>query len=331
MKAQTLFLSRLVCAVASLSACVALGIAQLPIAFEVPLIGYVLDENSKVIRPIAGVPGNASIGEPLPLGFAVAGAAFFPDGKHAIVLPAGSSDLLIVDLQRNITRTAARAGASRLRTKPSGSYAAIDDPAANRVLVVAGLPGEPVVTDIVDVAFADGALNRVAVTDDGEFLAFTVEHERQEIVYGWSRSEGVRALATAERVADLGFSADSLVIADSRAAQVLWVRNVRKQSAVAVAAGPRDGLSRPAALSVNRNSEIYLADSLEGIFVFTADGLLLRRLRCGCQTETLSSLGDSAFRLTQNLDSPLYFLDTASRPERLFFVPALARQIPPEH
>jgi hypothetical protein len=315
----------------SLWACVVPGIAQLPVAFEVPLVGYVLDEKAKGIRPVVGIPGNARIGEPVPLGFAVADAAFFRDGRHVIVLPVGSSNLLVVDLQRNTTRIAASAGSTRLRTEPAGSYAAIDDPATKRILVVAGLPGEPVVTDTVDVAFAEGALNRVAVSADGKFVVFSLQAESQEVIYGWSREEGTRFLATAGRVADLQLSADSLVVADSLTAQVLWIRNVRETGGVAVVAGPRDGLSKPAALSASLNNEVYLVDSLEGVFVFSADGRLLRRLRCGCQPETSLPLGDSGLLLTRGLDSPLHVLDISSRPERLYFVPALESQKPSPH
>src|SRR5262245_40726626 len=72
----------------TLFTCSAASAAQaeqgVPAELRGPVVGYVLDQNVKEIRPINGILGSSVLGEPLNLPFPVAAAAFSAQGDFAL-------------------------------------------------------------------------------------------------------------------------------------------------------------------------------------------------------------------------------------------------------
>jgi len=84
----------------------------------------------------------------------------------------------------------------------------------------------------------------------------------------------------------------------------------------------------PSFLSISSRNEIYIGVA-EAVLVMDATGHLLRRVPCGCTITTMTPLRDAALQLTDQLDRPLWVLDTRTDPERILFVPALSAEMRP--
>jgi hypothetical protein len=289
-------------------------------------VGYVFDRSGHAIRPIVGILGNSRIEAPIDLGLSVSDAAFLPDQKRAIVASAEVAEALVIDLEepsRSLRIAGAPSSVSAMRMSRNGANAGFYYSENNQLLIINGLPTAPAVHHTVDVSFAGLPLTRFAVADDGAIALFAFHGEESDIVYSWTSSAGPRFVTTASRVADMIFMGVDALIADSGADQVVLIRNVRDQASPLLVADSRDGLSEPVALSVSSRNEIYIGTANE-VLVMDATGHMLRKTVCSCAVTAMAPLQESALRLTDQLDQPLFVLDGESVPERILFVPALS-------
>ena len=299
--------------------------AQISGDFRTPIVGYVLDRHLQAIRPIVGILGSSRIEEPMDFGFAIREAMFLSDQRHAIVVPAGSAEVLVVDLETTVV-SARIAGVSSpvsmIRTSHDGTHAGLFVPALNELLLMDGLPNTPVLRDSLDVSFAGFPLSRFAVSKDGiVLLAFHADEG--DVVYSWASGTGPRFVTTASRVTDMVLTDTDAVIADAGANQLLMVKDVRGRALRLLIADNANGVSEPAAVAVSSRREIYAA-SRNSILVLDEAGQMLRKINCACRVVSMVPLADSAFRLTDELDHPLFVLDSRSVPEQILFVPALS-------
>jgi hypothetical protein len=300
--------------------------AQIPVSFDAPRLGYVFDTSTSSIRPILGIPGNATIGAPLDLGFSIAAAGMLPDQKYAIVSVRDSADLRTVDLA-GLSASIRIAGVGpdvQIRPSADGAAAAVYDKSARRILVVEGLPGNPAVRESIDTSFVTHPIGTFAVTNDGAMVLITFSDPQLDLVYRWSRLDGFRLLTTAARVSDVAFLDGDAIFADSGAGQILRIRNLRSDAGPELIADARDGLAQPAAVAVSDRNEVYVADPGAGaVVVLDSQGRRLSVLPCACSPVTLAPLRDSVFRLTDRIDRPISLLDTRPAPPRILFIPAL--------
>jgi hypothetical protein len=288
-----------------------------------PILGHVVDTELHEIRPIVGILGSAMVQAPLDLGVAVSDAQFLPDHKYAIVASPETAEALVVDLEdpgHSVPIAGASSAVSRIRLSRDGTKAALYYSKDNRLLVISGLPTAPVLTNSIDISMEGSVLRSFAIADDGvALLAFHTEDSDR--VYIWT-SGGLRFVTTASSLSDMAFMDQDAVIADVGSDQVFLIRSVRDQASPALIAGPTDGISGPAALSVSRRNEIYVGGG-QDVLVFDATGHLLRKTSCACTITTLTPIGEFGLRLTSPLHDPLMVLDSAPTPARILFVPAL--------
>src|SRR6187399_1097811 len=146
--------------------------AQLPASFQIPTMGYFFDADSRSIRTIAGIPGNARLDAPLALSMSVEKAALLPDQWHAIVASADLDGVVVVDLRelKTLPISGTSSSVSEIRVSPGGSTAALFYATARKVVVVSGLPDMPVNQATIDISVPSGTLKQFAVADDGTTL-----------------------------------------------------------------------------------------------------------------------------------------------------------------
>jgi hypothetical protein len=301
---------------------------QIPASFGVTILGYLLDNDLHAIRPIVGIPGNSRIDSAIDLGVPVQDAAFPAGQKHAIVVSPQAEEVLLVDLE-DLTHPRRIVGApssiSMIRTSVDGTKAALYDSKSNQLFIVSGIPNAAAVVRTVDVSLDGAALTRFAISNDGAVALLAFRGEESDVLYSWESTAGRRFVTTVSRVSDIAFVDGDAVVTDSGSDQVLLIRGVRNQASPALIADSKDGISRPAAVSISSRHEIYIGVA-DAVIVMDASGHLLRRVPCDCTVTMMMPLRDAAFRLTGPLDRPLLVLDGRTDPERVFFIPALTAE-----
>ncbi|HLQ78951.1 MAG TPA: hypothetical protein VK210_16450, partial [Terriglobia bacterium] len=143
--------------------------AQIPTSFQVPVLGYLFDTESRTIRPIVGVAGSSRIDAPLALPITIESAAFLPDHRHAIVSSRDSSTLMVFDLLeiKGTPIFGARSSITSLEMSSDGKTVALYYADSRNLLIVGGLPAAPVILGSIDTSFVSATLSQFAISDDG--------------------------------------------------------------------------------------------------------------------------------------------------------------------
>jgi hypothetical protein len=195
------------------------------------------------------------------------------------------------------------------------------------LLIVNGLPANPVVRAAIDVSFGADPLGRFAVSEDGMvvLLSFSSSSADQDFLYRWTPSTGPRFLTKATRITDLAFFGEDAVVLDSGNDQVLLVLDVRGAGVTTLIGDFRSGISQPVAVSVSSRNEIYVGNASNGtVVVLDPTGRQLRTVFCGCAITTMAPVPGAALRLTDRLDRPVFVLERDITEDRVLFIPALA-------
>jgi hypothetical protein len=302
-------------------------------ALSGPILGYVWNQSDRTIRPLQGILGNATIGQPLDLSVALSQVVSL-DGRHFVALAENGARLLSISLESGSlesgqpliteipdapTDFSAAAGSRR------GSAAALYYGQQRGILVVTGLPSAPKVQYGIEIAGFGESVTHLAVSDDGAQLLFSVPGEERQSVYGWTPASGVRALTSAGAVSNIAFAANgNAIVADAKANEVFAIVDPGGSAIREFLADERTGISRPVGLIVSNSNEIYVANAGSAtIMVLDSAGLVLRTDSCGCDLAGLYPLRDSIYRLSNGVDRTIYLLEARPTGDRVAFVPAL--------
>ena len=314
-----------------------------------PVLGLVADPRGGVLLPIRGLPGAASLGDPLQLA----------DVNAIAVCPRQSSAVLMTNTGTRVASLGADGKLNTLdaglpaafqptvvRFSPTGMTAAFYDAATNELWVkrdgVRQLDTSQLPAAIDHFAAGDLAQTPVAGTLAGDHHS----------VFLMDDKGGIRRITGFTEVTDVSFVGGSgaLAIADGGAKQVLLVRDPLTGNAPELQlelAGAQDGRFRIAS-SNDGNLLALLAAPASGR---QEDGrplkVLPRRpvkpgnpvlgllrladrqwipLECDCVPSDLVPLnGNAVYRLTDRIDQPLWILDGDSAAPRLIFVPAVQK------
>ena len=299
---------------------------QIPATFRAPILGHVLDRNLHAIRPIVGILGSSRVEAPLDLGFSVREAAFLTDQVHAIVASSDIATALVLDLEvpsRSSSIAGATSSASMIRISRDGTSAGLYDSEKNQLLLVGGLPSAPDVRATIDLSFEGHVLRGYAISNDGAVALLAFGGEESDTVYSWTSSAGPHFVTNSSKVSDLAFIDDDAVLADAGSNQVFLLRSVQNQASPVLIADSHDGVEGSAFLSISSRNEIYIGSTHE-VLVLDATGHKLRSIECNCTVTTMAPLRESAIRLTDALNQPVFVLDGRRSPEQVLFIPALS-------
>jgi len=295
-----------------------------------PVLGYVFHASEGKLRPLRGVPGNATVGDPEPFDFAISQVLTL-DARHVVVSSDASPELLAISMESNIASIAV------IRNVPSGPTQAVGSVHGNaaafyyagsqRIAIVAGFPGNPAVSRSVDLSALNGqAVTHVAVSDDGALLVYSVAELDRESLYVWSPSAASgRFVFSAVAVGDIAITGNGTTFVTDRGANAVFaIWDASNTAVYQFLLGERDGVSRPSGVAISKDNAVYIANTGSAT-VMTLDfsGHLQRTLQCDCRLSGLYPLRDSVFRLTDRLDQTIYLLATSLNGDQVSFVPAL--------
>jgi hypothetical protein len=318
-----------------------------------PVLGLVADARAGAVRPIRGVPGAASIGDPLDLGGSVTGIAVTPRQSSAVLIT--NSGIRVESLAADGTVSNADAGLPAgfhptvVRFSPTGMTAALYDPAASQLWLKAGTADT---ARQLDISQLPARIDRMAVSDRADTpIAGTFEGDGQSI-FAMDGQGGLHRIGGFTGVTDLTFlgSSGDLAVADGGAKQVLSVRGPLSGNGpdllLEVAGAPNvpfriassgDGTQVAVLAALKANKRITDRPVGTGPSISRQSGnpvLGLLRLadrqwspvECGCAPVDLVPLkGNAVYRLTDRIDEPVWILDGDSGTARVVFVPAVQK------
>jgi len=291
-----------------------------------PVAGYVFD--GAALRPIAGVPGGATLGDALPLGLTAGAAAVSPQLDSAIVI-ASDGSLHLFRLSgasaTEVTWNGAPHGGERVVYSPSGTAAAIY--AAGRVQVVGGLPNAPRTSFAAELAAtaperasepAGTAPAAMAVSDDAQWL----------LMAGQGSVRLLDATGSSSVLIEVGRAVAVAFAAGGHRAAVLNGAGPTLEVFPDVTSAPSQrmpvpGLTEPVGIAFSPDGKLLLAASRSGEAV-TVFGTAAT-LQCSCVPTGLTRLGNM-YRLTDAASGPVWLVDMSASQPRVVFVPARANQ-----
>ncbi|MBI2680405.1 MAG: hypothetical protein HYX25_05285 [Candidatus Solibacter usitatus] len=293
------------------------------------LSGFVFDPDARGVRPLLGIPGAATMGDPLLAGVDLQNAAVSPDGDYALAITNDGRGLLaILQLSGNTSVRALgaeTAAGDTIELSPLGTYAVLYHHATQSLQVVKGLPGAPSLGQRMDVARHGGPLSAFAINDQGTVLMAAPAGQVGQ-VYVFASDGEPHLISTVRHTADLAFiNATDAVLADDRHNEVYLLRSVTGVTATLPLAREAQGLAHPQSVAVSRDQRtVYVANagSADIIAINLSDGVTAR-YACPCAPSAVRRLnGTAVFRLTEPDDGPLWLFDGDSAQPRIVFVPA---------
>jgi len=295
-----------------------------------PVLGYVFHASEGTLRPLRGVAGNATVGDPVPFDFAISQALTL-DARHFVISTDASPELLAISMESNPASVAAIRNAPSSPTRAIGSVhgnaAAFYYAGSQRMVIVTGPPGNPVVSQSVDLsALNPAAVTHAAVSDDGGLLVYSVAETDRESLYVWTPSiASSRFVFSVTAVGDIAIAGSGAAfVTDRDANEVFAIWDPRNTAVSQYLLGERDGVSKPAAIAISKDNSIYIANTGSAtVMTLDISGHLQRTLQCDCRISGLYPLRDSVFLLTDRLDHTIYLLATSLAGDRVSFVPAL--------
>jgi hypothetical protein len=307
------------------------------------MLGYLFDSSMLALRPLRGVPGASSMGNPMPLDFTPEWIEISPSNDFALSREADSGRILIIDLRTPAPATQApaalTAGAERAFFSPLGKATALYYRETMQVRIVTGLPGDAEQKASIDLRSVPGVLTAMAVSDDGGTLVIAASQGDTGSLFVAGPGEDVRLIGPLGRASSIAFLSGSqdILVADAARSEILRIASVKSSPEWTVLATRRDGLDQPVAVTASRDNQTAFAVSSADrkVALLALNGGSVEFMDCPCTPTGLHTLASgSVFRLTGASSSPIYVLDaqplnnSPQNQARILFVPAPQRSTP---
>lgn len=281
------------------------------------------------MRPILGIPGAATVGAPLSLGFAIASAAVSPSQDYVLAQTyRGPFRLVRITPDGPISSILAGIDAApdRIVFSPRGRTAALVQNLARTAQIVTGLPESAKTAGQVDLSGLSGSPVAFAISDDGAVLLAGVGGE----VFLFSQGNGPRSIAQGKRVSALAFLGQShdALIADGVDNSIRLVRDA------AGGAGPAWTFTDPRLPSPDSvqasadNQRVFAASSTNNtIAMIDSSGAGGTFVTCQCAPTGMHALSlTSVYQITEPSNGLLWIFDGSVSQGRVLFVPVPAGQ-----
>lgn len=301
-----------------------------------PLLGLAFDPTAQLLRPLWGIPGAATQGQPLDLGAKVTTAAVSSEPGVALAGLADADRLVLVRLAAGeLTLTGVDGTYSNPRRvvySPNGRMATAlyEDPP---VIQVIDFSADPVaISRTIDTTPIGATVVSLAVSDAGTVAVGTVPAEgdadsRPTVLFWANDSANPLAFDNWIYPAALAFSAQGrLVVADREARTISIIRDPEGVKERTVLASADQGIREPLGLRFASNDRRLLVANGgdHSIIVIDLDreAPAATVLECACAPTMVEPLnGPLVFRLSNASDGPLWMLEIDPAEPRVLFVP----------
>jgi hypothetical protein len=309
------------------------AVAQLPAAdINGPVSGFILDRRVHALRPVNGLPGSATQGNPLRLRFAVGLAAISARLDYALVTDAAGDGTPKVALGlRNgapqFTAVDSAISADRIVLSDSGDVAALYSNRSSRLQFITGLPAQPQAGDPIDTSSLASGLAALALDPQGlNALAAAGDGG----IYWIGRRTAPKWIAQMPGAASAAFLANGTdaVIGSRSSGDVLLFRDPGGSLSISTLTGARDGISSAVAVRPIGDSEVAVVDGTGRVAAVDVNSSTINWVALAGAADRLETLGGGLLVLNETGSQPLLLLDT-SQGRAAYFVPPLPGLHPP--
>jgi DNA-binding beta-propeller fold protein YncE len=293
-----------------------------------PSLGVLYDAGSRALRRVAGIPGAATIGQPLATPAPLVEAWVSPLGDYAIAEVEGAGDLVLLALDREPIDSrplGVAAGVTRAAVSPRGSAAVLYRRESRTLRVITGLPAAPEVQAEVDVSALPLSVRSLAVSDDGTVLVGVLERQDGliHVLDGGGLGQVGARFGDPAAIAFRPGSRDALV-ADRRDNRVCLIREAGRLAAVEVLAGAEAGIAQPVGVAAsNQGGRVFVANSASRtITVLDYVSHTVQQIPSPAATAGLDRMGRTGLFCLNGISAQALLLFDGEDPEpRVVFVP----------
>jgi len=299
-----------------------------------PVVGLVIDPNSR-LRPVLGVPGAASLGDPIAIDGDLQVAAIAPHQDYVIAWRGDAREFTIV--RNPLTSPVASqmdglAGASSVVVSPSGSAALVLF-ATQSVQVVTGLPDAPALAWQADLTSFGTMPSAFTVSDDGAAVLVGFSGSDRTSIYLITPDAGPRVVASAAQLGGMAFAAHKrdALYTDSGSSQAFIVHDLTGAAVSSVLADSSSGATGFAGIASSEDGSAYFVavTNPNGVLLIDALGGLRGVTPCDCVPTSLALINRSPiYRITSASDGLFWILDGGTQ-ARIVAVPPVPDAISP--
>ncbi|MBL0156000.1 MAG: hypothetical protein IPP47_02640 [Bryobacterales bacterium] len=294
-----------------------------------PVSGLLVDDQSRSIRPILGMPGSAYAGDASVTTFDFASAA--PDGRSALIARAGALYLVRrldggTPTWRELSNESA--SFSRAAWSESSETLAVVNTSANRLEFWIALSNEPKLASTIDLTSFTGSVAALAVDKDARYAFAATQGADGSALYMLQAGGEPRMIADLGRSGGLLLSAGALYATDRGRNEVLRVTNWASAPEVATIASAGHGVNDPVGVALSADhGTLYIANAgINQLLGFDlAAGAVRTSLDLDFQPTRLERLGTGNLLLLERGvpgEAPAQVLDPVSL--KVYFVPVSA-------
>lgn len=291
-----------------------------------PVSGLIIDEQSRSLRPIIGMPGSAYAGTPLVQSFDYASTA--PDGRNALVVKDQALYLVRrLDGGTPVWREFAKADnvPSHVSWSDNGESLALVNEDASSLDLWTGLSTEAKHTGTVSLAGVTEHVVALAVDPDGAFALASTQGESSGTLYLLKPGVEPRMLMPLAGAGALLLKDNNLYVADRGVSAITRVTNWDQNPNLATIATAGSGVSDPVGVALSADGKLLYVANAESrqILAFDlASNSLKGALDLGFVPSGLDRMGSNSLFLLRNGvagEQPAQVLDTAA--QKVYFVP----------
>lgn len=226
--------------------------------------GYVVDEATRVLRPIVGLPGSAYLGRAIPLPFPAASAIAIAGGGSLVVISAGDEPeaWLVRKLDEFEPEVIRLANAARVFAGIRANTALLHSAREGSVRLISTLDKTPSIGPEVREASLGGKPVAGAIDEESGCAYLVVRQEETSIVSLCPDRPGeprvVRQLGPVDVTAMVYWKRNGLLFAERKANRVSILRAPAGAGAPSIVASEADGLADPAAMQPVPGSRIAI-------------------------------------------------------------------------
>jgi hypothetical protein len=308
------------------------GIAQSTL--NGPSLGLFFDPMAHAIRPIWGILGSATAGQPMDVGFPLAAGLISALQDYALVV-AGDGSMSVITFTPNgpaVQPIRGTAGTPDLMfMSPGGTSAALYYRNSASAQILTSLPSSPQIARQVDLSMLPNAPDVIAISDDGSLLLAGVPENtacspaQGEVFVFTPDAAAPQSVASVQHASAIEFltkSHDALV-ADDDANSVSLMLDVANGANVAWVFSSQQLLA-PDSVQASPDRQSFLAGSSTNsiVAILDAGGSNAVVVACGCAPAELRPLNAaSTYQITEPANGLLWILDGQLSYPRVFFVP----------